>query len=150
MAKFIVSKIAKPAPWLIEVAASIGLDYSALIHEITDHFVNHVLNRHGNPATHGAATVTEADFAMIPSIVKSPDLAIVGADRDGLCNVYVKIENDMTWLYFDNVLDSKRNRVLRGATLYKVTRPLTLAEILHNVAGNGKTDVSKAKILERA
>jgi hypothetical protein len=35
-----VTKIGNPEPWLIEAAASIGLDYSGLTHEITNHFRN--------------------------------------------------------------------------------------------------------------
>lgn len=139
--------IGRPAPWLVEAAASIGLDYSALTHEVTDHFKNHSMNRHGDPAKHGRATVTEADFEKIPAIVKNPDMAIIGAKRWILCNVYVKIEGGMTWLYFDEVFDSKRNKALRSATLYKVTRPLTLDEVLRNVTRNDKTDILKAKIL---
>jgi hypothetical protein len=143
-----ITVIGPPEPWLIEAAASIGLDYSALTHEVTDHFKNHVINRHGNPAKHGAATVTNTDFDRIPAIVKAPDMAIIGAIRRGNpYNVYIKIEKDMTYLYFDEVMNSKRNKALRSATLYKVTRPLTLDEVLKNVSGSNKTDVSKAKIL---
>jgi hypothetical protein len=83
----------KPEAWLLEAAASIGLDYSALTHEVTDHFRNHVINRHGDPSKHGTATVTYMDFDKIPAIVKAPDMAILGARRWGnLCNVYIKIE----------------------------------------------------------
>jgi hypothetical protein len=145
---FTKTVIGPPEPWLIEAAASIGLDYSALTHEVTDHFKNHVISRHGNPAKHGAATVTNTDFDKIPAIVKAPDMAIIGALRWGNpYNVYIKIETGMTYLYFDEVLNSKRNKALRSTTLYKVTRPLTLDEVLKNVTGNDKTDVSKAKIL---
>jgi hypothetical protein len=140
--------IGVPAPWLIEAAASIGLDYAGLVHETTDHFRNHVINRHGDPAKHGAATVTNADFDRIPAIVKSPNMAIIGAVRRGnLCNVYIKIEADITYLYFDEVLDSKRNKTLRSSTFYKVTRPLTLDDVLKNVTRNDKSDVLGAKIL---
>jgi hypothetical protein len=144
------TKIGSPAPWLIEAAASIGLDYSRLTHEITNHFTNHVINRHGDPAKHGAATVTNTDFNRIPAIVEAPDMAIIGAIRWGNpCNVYVRIDTGITYLYFDEVLNSKRNKALRSATFYKITRPLTLDEILRNVSRNEKTDVSKAKILTR-
>jgi hypothetical protein len=75
-------------------------------------------------------------------------MAIIGAIRWGNpYNVYIKIEMGITYLYFDEVLNSKRNKALRSATLYKVTRPLTLGEVLKNVTGSDKTDISKAKIL---
>jgi hypothetical protein len=145
-----VTKIGKPAAWLINAASSIGLDYSGLTHEVTDHFRNHVRKRHGNPAKHGTATIKDTDFDRIPAIVESPDMVIIGAIRSGnLCNIYVKIENSMTWLYFDEVLDSKRNKALRSVTLYRITKVLALAEVLNNVSHNDKTDISKAKIISR-
>jgi hypothetical protein len=149
--QFTRTTIGTPEPWLIEAAASIGLNYAGLIHEVTDHFRNHVINRHGDPAKHGAATVIDTDFDRIPVIVKTPDMIILGASRRGnLCNVYVKIEAGITYLYFDEVLDSKRNKALRSSTFYKVTRPLSLEEVLKNVARNDRTDISKAKILTLA
>jgi hypothetical protein len=145
---FEATLLGSPEPWLIEAAAFVGLDYSGLTHEITDHFRNHVINRHGDPAKHGAATVTNTDFDMIPAIVKAPDMAVVGAFRRGnLCNAYIRIEADITYFYFDEVLDSKRNKSLRSSTFYKVTRPLSLDDVLKNVSRNNKTDISKAKIL---
>ncbi|MDR1618093.1 MAG: hypothetical protein LBS06_03470 [Treponema sp.] len=137
-----------PEPWLVEAAASIGLDFSGLTHETTNHFKNHVINRHGDPAKHGTATVTDADFAKIPGIVKAPGMAIIGATRRGhSCNVYIKIEAGITYFYFDEVLNSKRNKALRSSTFYKVTKPLSPDEVLKNVTRNNRTDVSKAQIL---
>ena len=136
------SVIGKPESWLIDTASEVGLDFSVLVHEITDHFKNHVINRHGDPKKHGAATITTNDFDMIPVIIKKPDMAIIGARRWGLfCNVYVKIKDSITWLYFDQVLNSKRNRVLRGSTFYKVTRPLAPEDILNKITHNDKTDL---------
>ena len=146
--KFSKTVIGKPAPWLLEAAASIGLDYSELSHEITNHFQSHVINRHGDPAKHGTATVTEKDFDMIPSILETPDIAIIGAFRWGiLCNIYIKTIMEVTYLYFEETLDSNRNKSLRSRTLYKVTRSLSLDEVLKNVVRNDKTDISKANIL---
>jgi hypothetical protein len=148
MLPFSKTGIGSPAPWLIEAAASIGLDYSRLVHEVTNEFRLHVINRHGDPARHGRATITDVDFGRIPAIVKAPDMAIIGASRQGaLCNVYIKIDAGLTCLYFDEVLNSRKNKALRGSTFYKVTRPLSLDEVLNNVTRNDKTDVSNAKIL---
>jgi hypothetical protein len=36
--------IGKPERWLIDAAASIGLNYSELSHETTNYFVSHVRN----------------------------------------------------------------------------------------------------------
>jgi hypothetical protein len=151
MNHFEVIKIAKPEPWLIEAAAEVGLNYSRLTHEETNEFRIHVINRHGDRARHGKATVTNADFDRIPAIVKAPDMAIIGATRQGaFCNVYIKIDTGMTYVYFDEVLDSRKNKALRGSTFYKVTRPLSLDEVLNTVTRNDKTDISNAKILKMA
>ena len=148
MFSFEVETIGKPEKWLIEAAASIGLDYSGLSHEITNEFEKHSMKRHGDPGIHGTAALTGADFDCIPGILKAPDHAIIGAIRkEALINAYAKIESNMTYLYFEEVLRSRRNKALRGKTLYKITRPLSLKEVLRNVSGNGKTDISAARIL---
>ena len=109
----------------------------------------HSVKRHGDPKIHGTATITSTDFDFIPGIVKAPDYAIIGAVRKGtLVNAYAKIDNGVTYLYFEDVLNGRRNKALRGKTLYKVTRPLSLDEFLKNVSRNGKTDVSKAGVLD--
>jgi len=149
----IKSVIGKPEQWLIDASIKIGIDCSGLCHEVTSHFKAHVVKRHGDPEKHGAARVTDADFGKIPTIVKSPSMAIIGASRRGsLYNIYIKIEAGMTFLYFEEILNSNRNKAMRSSTLYKVTRPLSLDEVLKNVTRNNKTDVSKANILvlERA
>jgi hypothetical protein len=103
---FVKTEIGKPEPWLVEAAVSIGLDYSGLTHEITNHFKNHVINRHG----HGPMPVLEADIAKIPDIVKAPDMAIIGIRRKGLFNAYAKRISGETFLYFDEVLNSTHNK----------------------------------------
>ena len=139
--------ISEPEQWLIEAGPAIGLDFSSLTHETTNQLRDHSIKRHGNPEIHGTATITLADFERIADIVKTPDYAIIGAIRKGtLVNAYAKIEDGITFMYFEEVLISRKNKVFRGKTLYKVTRPLSFAETLKNVSGNGKTDISKAVI----
>ena len=76
MGIFEVKKIGEPEKWLMEAASVIGLDFSRLAHEVTTELVDHSLKRHGNPEAHGAATVVNADFDLIPGIVKAPDYAL--------------------------------------------------------------------------
>jgi hypothetical protein len=141
--------IGVPEPWLIEAAAKIGLILAGFVHETTNQFEDHVLNRHGDSVFHGAATMTAADFSRITGIIKAPDMAIIGAKRKGrLINAYAKTENGVTYLYFEEILKSRKNKALRGCTFYKVTRHLTIDEILKNVTRNNKTDISEAKIYE--
>ena len=145
--QFSKTVIGKPEEWLMEAAAETGLDYSGLCHEITNETINHSIKRHGDPKIHGAATVTCTDFEYIPDIVKTPSYAVIGAIRnETLINAYAKISHGATYLYFEEVLKGRRNKALRGKTLYKITRPLTLDEFLNNVSRNGKTDILKANV----
>ena len=134
--------IGKPEKWLIEAAASISLNFTELSHEVTSHFKNHVIKRHG----HDPVGVTESDFAKIPVIVKTPDMAIIGAIRgEVLFNAYAKRIDRETYLYFDEVMNSSRNRALRSLTFYKIAKELDMEGFVRIVTMNEKSDVSKAK-----
>jgi hypothetical protein len=145
--QFNKTQIGKPEKWLIDTAAAIGLNFSGFVHEITTQFRGHVINRHGDPLIHGGATVTDEDFSLLPAIIHAPDLAIIGAKRKGTTYiVYAKTETNMTYLYFEQILDSRKNKALRGCTFYKVTRRLSLDDVLKNISRNEKTDISEAKV----
>ena len=147
MNQFIKTTIGKPEKWLIETAAHAGLDYSKLSHETTNELTGHSIKRHGDRSIHGTATITSADFDRIPDIVKNPEYAIIGAIRKAaLINAYAKIVNGITYMYFEEVLISRKNKALRGKTLFKVTRPLSFDEFSGNVTRNKKTDITKAAI----
>ena len=119
-----------------------GLDYAHLYHEVTLCFLQHVIKRHGQ----GELAIVEKDYKKIPRILKSPDLAVIGAIRkDKTFNVYAKrIENE-TFLFFDEVMDSKRNKALRGSTFYKIKKPLDMDGFIRIIIMNGKSDISRAK-----
>jgi len=134
--------IGKPRKWLLEAAADIGLDYSELSHEVTNHFKEHVAKRHGS----GALAMTDKDFEKIPAIVRNPDLAIIGTVRKGeIRNVYAKMEPEATYLYFDKVLDSNHNKALRACTYFKISKPLDMENLVRIVNMNGSSDLSRAK-----
>ena len=134
--------IGRPRKWLLEAAADIGLDYSELSHEVTNHFKEHVAKRHGL----GALAMTDTDFEKIPTIVRKPDLAIIGIVRKGeIRNVYVKMESGATYLYFDKVLDSNHNKALRACTYFKIGKPLDMENLERIVNMNGSSDLSVAK-----
>ena len=142
MNPFHKTTIGKPKKWLIEAAAEIGLDYSELSHEVTNDFKDHVEKRHGQ----GELAITDKDFEKIPEIVRKPDLAIIGTIRKGeLRNVYVRMEPGVTYLYFDKVLNSNRNKVLRGSTFYKIVKTLNMENLERIVNMNGISDLSRAK-----
>jgi hypothetical protein len=132
----------RPKAWLIEAASSIGQDYSELSHEVTRKFLEHVIKRHGK----GNLAITEKDYKKLPVIVKAPDLAIIGATRgNNLFNAYSKRMDGETFLYFDEVINSKRNKALRGSTFYKIKKQLDMDGFIRIVTMNGKSDVSGAK-----
>jgi hypothetical protein len=140
--QFTRTTIGAPEPWLIEAAASIGLNYAGLIHEITDHFRNHVKKRHGQ----GVLALLDTDFERIPGIVKAPDMAIVGAIRgEAVFNAYAKREDGATYLYYEEVLNSNRNKALRGRTFYKIMKPLDMEGFEKIVTMNEKSDLSRVK-----
>ena len=142
MNPFHKTTIGKPKKWLIEAAADIGFDYSKLSHEVTNHFKDHVIRRHGQ----GKLLVTEKDFEKIPEIVRNPDLAIIGTIREGsIVNVYVKMEPGSTYLYFDEVLNSNRNRALRGKTFFKIVKSLDMENLERIVTMNGITNLTGTK-----
>jgi hypothetical protein len=144
--EFEISAIGRPEKWLIEAAAAIGLDFSKLTHEKTNELIIHSMKRHGDPKTHGAAAVIKEDFDFISQIIKSPDYAIIGAvRRESLFNIYAKIKNGITFLYFEAILQSRKNKALRGKTLHKINRPLIFDEFINIVMMNGKTDITGAK-----
>jgi hypothetical protein len=139
---FIVIKITKPEPWLIEAAASIGLDYAGLTHEVTNYFRNHVKKRHGQ----GALAILDTDFDLIPAIGKGPDMAIIGTIREGvIVNAYAKREAGRTYLYFDEVMNSTHNKALRSRTFYKIVKPLDMEGFEKIVTMNKISDLSRAK-----
>jgi hypothetical protein len=148
MPPFIKISIGSPAPWLIKAAAEAGFNLDGFVHEVTDHFRNHVIKRHGDLAAHGTTAIVDEDLSLIPGIIATPDTAIIGAVRYGIHYIiYAKADVGGNYLYFEQILDSRRNKSLRGSTFYKVLRPLTLEKIIGIVTMNGKTDLSKAKVL---
>jgi hypothetical protein len=148
---FDITKIGKPEQWLIEAAASVGLDFSGLTHEITTYFVNHGIKRHGNAETEkaqGQTAVTAADIDRIPDIVKNPDYTIIGVKRhEEILIVYSKRFEDGTAIYYEEVLNSKKNKALRSKTLYKKMGTVSGETLLKIVANNAHTDVSGVKMV---
>jgi hypothetical protein len=146
-----ITAIGPPEPWLIEAAASIGLDLSGLTHETTNYFVNHGIKRHGNAETEkaqGQLPVTLSDIERIPEIVKAPDCAIIGINRHSIPLIaYAKKFEDGTIFYFEEVLNSKKNKALRSRTIFKKMGTVNADKFLKIVTTNAHTDVSGAKMV---
>jgi hypothetical protein len=148
---FIKTVIGVPEPWLIEAAASIGLDLTGLTHETTNYFINHGMKRHGNAETEkaqGQLSVTLSDIERIPAIVKAPDCAIIGIKRYGETLIaYSKKFEDWTVIYYEEILNSKKNKALRSRTMFKKMGSVNADKFLKIVTTNVHTDVSTAKMV---
>ena len=143
--------IGKPERWLVEAAKTAGLDISGLAHEVTNYFIDHSVKRHGNAETErrqGQISVTVADMDLIPDIVKKPDCAIINIrrNRDVLIAYSKKIEGD-TVIYYEEVLNSKRNKALRSKTIYKKMGTVKKDVFLKIVSNNAHTDMSQVKVV---
>ncbi|MDR2785118.1 MAG: hypothetical protein LBB83_04300 [Treponema sp.] len=147
--QFEVTTVCSPAPWLIEAAADAGLDVSALEHEMTNYFVNHTVNRHGNEKAErdqGQLPITKADISSIPDIVKSPDYAIIGIRRHGETLIaYCKHFENWTTIYLEEVLNSRKNKALRSTTMYKKQGIVDQETFIKIVSNNAHTDMTKSK-----
>ncbi len=151
MNEFKKTTIGKPAQWLIEAAAEIGLDVSGLAHEVTNSFIDHVFKQHGNEKSErarGQIAVTQDDIAKIPGIVKEPDYAIIGIRRDGETLIaYSKKYENNTAIYYEEVLTGKKNKSLRSKTMFIKIGDMS-NEAFINIAGNhAHVDMSGVKIV---
>jgi hypothetical protein len=145
-------KIKQVAQWMVETAGKVGVNIEGYEHEISNYFIHHVIKNHANEKTEvirGNLPITDEDFEQIPEIIEHPDWVIFGAKRNNEDRiVYVKHAENGTILYFEEILRGKRNRSLRGNTMYKTKKTLNIDGILANIRINGKTDLSKIKIAD--
>jgi len=151
--------IGKAEKWLVDSAKEVGLDIEGFEHEITNDFVVHVMRHHGNEkseAARGQIAITKEDFDKIPEVIKKPDYVIGGGKytrgkskgKDFLS--YAKKLGDGTTLYFEEVLDGKDNRTLRGKTMYKRKGDVDEQKFLNIVSSTSDVDMSNAKKISLA
>lgn len=107
-----------------KIKVETGLDLTGFTHEIDNYSINHVLKQHGNPKkeeSRGQVAITQADFTLIPDIVKNYD----SIEHAGKTNVgrdaikYVKRYDDTVY-YVEEVRDGKKGNRLTMQTMYKV------------------------------
>ena len=143
--------IGEPQEWLVKAAADIGLDYSHLSHETTSEFVKHCIKQHGNDKTErsrGQLPITSADVEKLSEIVKMPDGAIIGIKKYGqIYNAYLKNEKDSAIIYYEEVLNSKKNKSLRSKTMYKKMGKVSNDKFLNIVSSNANTDLTGSKMV---
>jgi len=137
--------------WLVDEAKKVGLDIDGFEHEITNEFMRHVMKKHGNEkaeAFRGQIAVKQDDFGKIPEIIRDPDFAIVGvktAGRDMIA--YAKKMPDGATLYLEEVLSGKRNKALRGKTMFKHKSALNEGGFYRMISNGNGVDMSNAKVL---
>lgn len=139
----------KVADWFVDIAKQSGFDFSGYEHETTNHFENHVLKEHGKGNENDPANVPveQKDFDRIKDIIDSPDFIAFGVKREGEDRViYAKSFDDGTTLYFEEILDGKKNKKLRGKTMFKRTDKVTGEKLKKILSSNRKNDVSEMKI----
>jgi hypothetical protein len=145
-------KIGKVEPWIVQNAKEVGLDIEGFDHEVSNYFIQHVIKNHGEEKTEvsrGNLPVTDEDIERIPAIIEKPDYAIFGAKRnEGDRIIYVKLLDNGTVLYFEEILTGNKNKSLRGNTMYKTGKVLNEDELVANIGMNGKTDLSNIKIAD--
>lgn len=139
----------KVADWFVDIAKQSGFDFSGYEHETTNHFENHVLKEHGKGNENDPANVPveQKDFDRIKDIIDSPDFIAFGVKREGEDRViYAKSFDDGITLYFEEILDGKKNKKLRGKTMFKRTDKVTGEKLKKILCSNRKNDVSEMKI----
>jgi hypothetical protein len=143
--------IGKPAQWLINAAESIGLEISSLSHEVTNYFMNHSIKRHGNvkiEKAQGQVAITLADFDRILDIVNNPDITVLNIKHNQeILIAYAKRFEDSTIIYFEEILNSRKNKTLRSKTMFKKRNAIDKNIFLNIVSANTHIDVSTIKIM---
>jgi hypothetical protein len=146
--------IGKAAPWLITAGKEAGLDLDGLTHEVSNYFKSHSLNRHGNPVTEqrlGQIAVTEADFSLIPDIITAPDLTVIGIKWNQQTHIaYAKRIGEITYIYFEEVLNSRKNKAMRSASLYKRPQETDMDMFIKIITHNAHNDISGIKKVKGA
>ena len=149
MKTFEKTAIGKPEQWLVDAAQAAGLDISGFTHEVTNYFIIHSINRHGNAKrekAQGQLPVTIADFERIPEVVKKPDCAIINIKRNrGVLIAYSRKFGESTIIYYEEILNGKKNKTLRSKTIYKKMGTVKNDTFLKIVANNAHTDISDIK-----
>jgi len=144
--------------WLVEDAKKTGLNIEGFEHEITRKFMTHVLDEHGDTkkeAARGQIAINVKDFEKILDIIQSPDYVLFGGKYtkgDTKGNdfiVYAKEMTDGTTLYYEAVLPGKRNKKLRGKTMYKRKNIMDKQKFLNIVSNTDGVDVSNAEIFKK-
>jgi hypothetical protein len=147
--KLLITSIGKPEKWLVEAAAEMSLDISGISHEYTNYFVNHSLNRHGDTKAEmdqGQIPITRADIGLIPEVIKDPNYTAIGIKRHGVTLIaYAKFFTDWTMIYLEEVLNSRKNKALRSATMFKKKGKIGMETFIKILSNNAHTDVTGIK-----
>ncbi|GHV06676.1 hypothetical protein FACS189485_15600 [Spirochaetia bacterium] len=149
--KFIRYTLGKPEKWLIDEARAMGIDISDLEHEVSNYFINHSINRHGNTKAEvdqGQLPITDQDIASVPVIVQTPNFTVIGIKQNNeLLIAYAKHFEGSTTIYLEEVLNSRKNKALRSKTMYKKMGLISQGVFIKILSNNAHTDMSGIKIV---
>ena len=133
----------------VNVAKECGFDFTDYNHETTNYFETHVIKEHGKGNENDPANIPieTSDFDKIQEIINEPDFIAFGVKRDGEDRViYAKSYPDNTTLYFEEILDGKKNKKLRGKTMFKRAEKVDSEKLKTLLKSNKKNDISGIKI----
>jgi hypothetical protein len=144
--------------WIVEnVKEATGIDMTGFVRNMTNDFITHVHNHHGNEETEKnrrQTAVKPNDFEAIPIIIESPDYLMVGAKlkaRHGLRDtiIYAKAIDGKTFIYTEEIQPGRRNKALSSSTLFIKNTLLKKKSFYNIIESNKENDLTKAKIIGR-
>ena len=139
----------KVKEWFVNAAKECGFDFSGYEHETTNDFETHVLKEHGKGKENDPANipVEKSDFDKIKDVIEEPDYVAFGVKRNGEDRViYAKSFDNNTTLYFEEILSGKKNKKLRGKTMFKRKDSVTGEKLKTLLDSNKRNDTSEMKI----
>jgi hypothetical protein len=148
--------IGKANNWIVEnVKAITGIDMTGFGRNMTNHFIVHVYNHHGNEKTENDRSQTAVkpdNLEAITEITDSPDYTMVGAKlytQHGLGDavIYSKTFGDKTFIYSEMILQGKKNKSLTSSTLFIKNTVLSEQSFSNTIKSNSENDTTNAKII---
>jgi hypothetical protein len=149
-------RIGKANDWIIEnIKETTGIDMAGFSRNITNDFVVHVHNRHGNEKKENdrrQTAVKPNNLEAITEITEAPDYTMVGGKlytqhglRDAV--IYAKIFGDKTFIYSEMILQGKKNKSLTSSTLFIRNTVLSQEAFYSIMKSNSENDITNTKII---
>ncbi len=108
-----------------DIKQATGLDVTGFTHSIDEHAIRHVMKRHG-PSGSADQSVTQADLAILPEILNSPDSISAGTvARKTTQPETVEFRKQVgdNWLVVSEVLTGRKRLALLAMRKEKAVAP---------------------------